>query len=349
MELDLLLRAVLGPAAASAAALVALRLLAAWLAAPRAAGDSTHSTHPARRARIARALASPLWLAPLLAVPPIAAFIHQEGEFTWPPLLAFGWLPVAIALAGVLAPALLFPDAARRGASARADADPPAVAHAPQGGDTPAWGLATGGCALLAIVSMVVLPAPGHADGVSRLVAAAIAAVAACGAACVARRPGIAGFVAPWGCAAALSAMALLGGFIKLAVILGALSATSAGFAVLARWLRLAPGAAGAAAFACILAACAFLGMGYDERHMPVWSWAIVALAPAAGSLAALPAIARRPRLEWMVRAGAPIAVAALGVACGALLAPAPAQEEQEVPDAYRSLGARSVAPAHLG
>jgi hypothetical protein len=346
VELDLLLRAVLGPAVASAAALVALRLLAAWLAAPRAAGDSTATT---ARARIARALASPLWLAPLLAVPPIAAFIHQEGEFTWPPLLAFGWLPVALALAGALAPALLFPDAARSGARAPLGAGATTPAHAPVGGDTPAWGLAAGGCALLACIVMVVLPAPGHADAGSRLVAAAIAAVAACGAACTARRPGIAGFVAPWGCAAALSAMALLGGFIKLAMMLGALSATSACFAVLARWLRLSPGAAGAAAFACLLAACAFVGMGYDERHMPAWSWAIVALAPAAGSLAALPAVARRPRLEWMVRAFAPIAVAAVGVACGALLAPAPAQEDKELPDAYRSLGARTTAAAHLG
>lgn len=314
MELDLLLRAVLGPAVASALALLALRWAAAWLRAPRAAGGSRSARTADARAGAAGALCSPRWMALLLVAPAIAAFVHQEGGLEWPPLLAFGWLPVAFVVAALVAAVAGEGAPGAPGTSGApattvnsfcARLDPYAIAFA----------------LVAACSACVLLAPPGLGFPATRLLAAVAIALSASVMAVTARRAGPAAFIAMWGTAACLSAMALLSGFIKLAIILGATSAAVAALAVLACFLRgVAPGLSGCITFAAVLGGSAFMGAGYDEHGIPAWTWALLAASPAASVIALVPAIAQRPRLSGAARALAPIGVAAAALLAGAWL-----------------------------
>ncbi len=282
MELDLLLRAVMGPAAMAVAVLVVLRL-----------------AFGARR----WAASAPAWVAVLMVSAPIAAFAHQEGGLRWPPALAYDWLPVAMAAAAGIAFGLRLPPAG-------------------------SWRWRLGASVGAAFVSLSVIAPPGHSSAEWRLLAAAIVSASAFGAASgwggLPAAPGHAPasrlaaampFLSMWAVAAAGSVVVILSGFAKLAVVMGALSACSAALAVGAFAVRgTRAGGATSVAFAVILGAAAWFGLGYDEAGIPSAAWVVLAMSPAA-SASALAVPAARPRTSMIVSAAAPAAVAAAAVA----------------------------------
>ena len=282
MELDLLLRAVIGPATIAVVGVVILRLV---LGAP-----GWKSSAPA-------------WIALLLASAPIAAVVHQEGGLRWPPALAYDWLPVAMASAAGLAAALRVPSAA-------------------------SWPWRLGVSVAASVVALSVIAPPGHASAEWRLSSAAAIAASAFGAASgwgrspseaertdAPRIAASAPFLSMWAVAAAGSAIVILSGFAKLAVVMGALSACSAALAVGAFTVRgTQAGVATSVAFAVILGAGAWFGLGYDEAGIPASAWLLLAMSPAASAVSRI-APATWPRVSMVLGSAAPAAVAFAAVA----------------------------------
>ena len=295
MEADILLHAILAPLLLAAALLCAPWVV--WLAPGRPSRRDGGQGVPGG------AMAQPRLAIASLALVPLAAFAHQQelaGPAAWGativrPGTAFDRLPLAVLAAAFVGIAM--DRVARAGGALGA--------------------LAIG--AVAATASCVMLQPPGHGSAEWRLAAAMVAAVAAFGSIASAGGTTRAAFVAWWGTLAAASGACLLAGFAKLAVVLGAASAAAALGAVtcgVMPWVR-ADGGMGAL-FAVILGAGTFLGLGYDERGLPLACWATVALAPATSLLAN--AVHGRPRLANALRAGLPIAVSAAAVAVAAAL-----------------------------
>lgn len=294
METDILLRAILAPLA-MAAALLAVPM-AVWRVLDHASRRHAHVGVPRDAFLDARFAIGPLVLVPL------AAFAHQQGILgdDWRQALerpdtSFGWLPVAVLVAAVLATAL---DRVARACGVA--------------------GTAIASC-VVALSAMSLVGPPGFGGAGWRLGAAVIVVLASVGSSAAARGTTRATFVAWWGTLAAASGACLLSGFAKLAVVLGAGSAAAALGAVLCGafpWVRADAGVG--ATFAVLLGAGAFLGMGYDERGIPVACWAVIAAAPLAAA-AAIP-VRGRPSVAAALRAGLPIAVALGAVAAAAAL-----------------------------
>jgi len=187
-------------------------------------------------------------------------------------------------------------------------------------------------------VAFVFLSPPGLGGGVPQLVALAIAALAAMAACSVSGRPGPAPLLGWWLVFAVASVMVLLSGFAKLAVVLGALSAMAATLAVCAAAIgRPMMGNGLAVTLATALAAGAFLGCGYDESSFPRWTWALLASAPAATALVAVPMVNRRPRLRFTVIVLGPSAVAVLALAAAMLATASTASPSDSAVDPYAS------------
>lgn len=278
MEQALLLNAVLLPA------LSAALVLAAVVVPLRAARG-----RPGPRSSW---MAAGRLLALLVVAPAVASIARQESSFipvpSWPPSVSSQWLGPALVVAATVAMLV---------------------------GAGPGR-LGTLVCAVAASsASMVLVAPPGLTGGPAQLLAMAIAALSGLAAAGVASRPGPAPLVGWWLSLAVASAMVLLSGFAKLALVLGALSAGCAAFAVV---FRLVPGMAlgvpAATSLGCALATCAFLGCGYDEAGFPRWAWAVLALSPLGMHLGTLRCIARRPTFRRAVVALVPASIAGLAL-----------------------------------
>lgn len=295
MEADILLHAILAPLLLAAALLcVPLAVRFAFDRASRPEGGGA----PARASIVHERLAPAAF-----ALVPLAAYAHQQGisspsaccMLLAKPTTAFDRFPLAVLVALTIAFVL--------DRTARACGAVGSLAVAAFG----------------AAASCVVLQSPGHLSAEWRLALACIVALAAFGSSASARGTTRATFVAWWGTFAAASGTCLLAGFAKLAVVMGAASAAAALGAVLCGalpWVR-ADGGTGTL-FAVILGAGTFLGLGYDERGLPLACWAAVAVAPA--SALAASAFLGRPRLASALRAGLPIAVAGAAVALAAAM-----------------------------
>ena len=285
MELDIILRAVFAPALAVFVAALLLHMIS------RKGGVA------GRRALFADHVA--LWLTPLrwmpllIVVPGIAAHIHLQGGFEWSCTTSYEWLPIALVIgAGV---------------------------------SVVTSNLSSLNGQLLATVAaacaMFTLKPPGFGGQGYQVLAAAIAVLASLGAAKPTSQFRVAPFVALWIMAACASVLCVLSGFAKLGIVLGALSGGSAALAVAAAIsssVRLGRG--GATAFACALAGCMFIGIGYDESGFPWWIWAMLAVSPALMGVGMRFVPATRSRTQACVVVAAPAAFAVCAVACAVLL-----------------------------
>ena len=187
-------------------------------------------------------------------------------------------------------------------------------------------------------VAFVFLSPPGLGGGVPQLVALAIAALASVAACSVSGRPGPAPLLGWWLVLAVASAMVLLSGFAKLAIVIGALSAMAATLAVCAGTIgRPVMGNGLATSLVTAFAACAFLGCGYDESNYPRWTWALLAAAPAAAALGGLPGIRSRPRLCIAASILAPAGAAARALAAAMMSTTTIAGPADSTTDPYAS------------
>ena len=285
MELDIILRAVFAPALAVFVAALLLHMIS------RKGGVA------GRRALFADHVA--LWLTPLrwmpllIVVPGIAAHIHLQGGFEWSCTTSYEWLPIALVIgAGV---SVVTSNLSSLNGQLLATA--------------------------AAACAMFTLKPPGFGGQGYQVLAAAIAVLASLGAAKPASQFRVAPFVALWIMAACASVLCVLSGFAKLGIVLGALSGGSAALAVAAAIsssVRLGRG--GATAFACALAGCMFIGMGYDESGFPWWMWAMSAASPALMGVGMRFVPATRSRTQACVVVAAPAALAVCAVACAVLL-----------------------------
>ena len=285
MELDIILRAVFAPALAVFVAALLLHMIS------RKGGVA------GRRALFADHVA--LWLTPLrwmpllIVVPGIAAHIHLQGGFEWSCTTSYEWLPIALVIgAGV---SVVTSNLSSLNGQLLATA--------------------------AAACAMFTLKPPGFGGQGYQVLAAAIAVLASLGAAKPASQFRVAPFVALWIMAACASVLCVLSGFAKLGIVLGALSGGSAALAVAAAIsssVRLGRG--GATAFACALAGCMFIGMGYDESGFPWWMWAMLAASPALMGVGMRFVPATRSRTQACVVVAAPAALAVCAVACAVLL-----------------------------
>ena len=281
MEIDLVLRTVLAPAAlALFAGLVITALL-----------------------RLIRSGTQPVFVRPnpssrtVAFVVPLAAALSSaavEGRpmrpFLVPTGTAFEWLPFAIA-AGSLVAVAVGDGAGRIGRIA-----------------------ASVGAAA---VSVGLLVPPGMRDGTAQLVAAAVAGACAFGAS--GERPaGAARFASWWLVLSVASATVLLSGFAKLAFMIASVAALSAACALLAPFVAaIRAGVAANAALSIALSSTAFIGAGYDEAGFPLMAWILLAAAPASAALAELPWFTARPRARIAAIVALPALVACIALAVG--------------------------------
>ena len=285
MELDIILRAVFAPALAVFVAALLLHMIS------RKGGVA------GRRALFADHVA--LWLTPLrwmpllIVAPAIAAHIHLQGGFEWSCTTSYEWLPIALVIgAGV---SVVTSNLSSLNGQLLATA--------------------------AAACAMFTLKPPGFGGQGYQVLAAAIAILASLGAAKPASQFRVAPFVALWIMAACASMLCVLSGFAKLGIVLGALSGGSAALAVAAAIsssVRLGRG--GATAFACALAGCMFIGIGYDESGFPWWIWAMLAVSPALMGVGMRFVPATRSRTQACMVVAAPAALAVCAVACAVLL-----------------------------
>lgn len=298
MELDLVLRAVVLPAAIAAAIAFAVAMARSrWRrGAPSMPRDPASSG--------GRVLA--------LLVPVVAALSAAtlEGR-PWRPFLvpsgtAFEWLPWSIA-AGSLVAALVAGGAGR-------------IAS-----------LVT--CFAASAVAVSLLVPPGLRDGSSQLVVAAVATAAAFGSSRGAI-PGVARFASWWLVLSVASAMVLLSGFSKLSFVIASVAALSAALGLLAPMLpSIRAGVATSASLSIALTATAFVGAGYDETGFPFPAWLLLALAPASLAATDIRWFASRPRARVAAAVLLPVTVAlvALSVATWATRGNAPTPAEADL------------------
>lgn len=300
-------------------------LLLGWLLGMRAIGAAGTRAMPSGSGAAAVAFARAAHLAASTrAVTPVAAVVVpvavsmavQESiapseVFThFPAGMAYGALPPAL-LAAALVAVPLGCGTGRLGAWASAIAVPAAA--------------------------FVLLRPPGLRDGGPQLLAVAAASLGAlaprAGASPATRRAAALPFASWWLLFALASGMVLLSGFAKLAIALGALSATAATLAV-AAFAGCAPVLTNgtAACLATAFVACIFVGQGYDEAGMPRAAWWLLSFAPAASVLGRIPALRSHPRLAAALEAGLPmvLAIVALAVALAAIGLPGSAAPGDE-------------------
>ena len=293
MELDIVLRAVFAPALAVCVAALLLHVVSRAILA--------RTPNNSFRARAVRYLTPLRWMPLLLVLPPIVAHLHLQPGFVWPCTTSYAWLPVALLISAAIA--LVTGSVTSRFAQVVV--------------------------AVVTAASTLVVLNPPTISGVGyQMVGVLIAATAALGAGTAALGAGLAArptahtrvapFVALWLVAACASVLCVLSGFAKLGIVVGALSAGSAALAVasvMASSVQLGYG--GAVTFACTMAACMFIGAGYDESGFPLAAWAAVAISPAFIAVSQLPVFATRPRIQWCVTIAAPAAV----VLCAVVMA----------------------------
>ena len=286
MELDIVLRAVIAPAFAVFVAALLLHMIS------RKGGVAgRHARFPDH---VASWLTPLRWMPLLIVAPAIAAHILLQGGFEWPCTTSYEWLAVALAIGAGISVVT-------------------SSVSIPKG-----QLLAT---VVTAACAMFILKPPGLGGVGYQIFAATIAVLASFGAAKPATQFRVAPFVALWIIAACASVLCVLSGFAKLGIVLGALSGGSAALAVAA---AIAPsvrlGRGGATAWACALAACMFIGTGYDESGFPWWTWAMLAASPALMGIGAHFVPTTRSRTQACVVVAAPAVLAVCAVTCAVLL-----------------------------
>jgi hypothetical protein len=170
-------------------------------------------------------------------------------------------------------------------------------------------------------VGLVFIAPPGLGGGVPQLAAVGIAFLSGLAASTAAQHRRVAPFGGWCLVLAVASAMVVLSGFAKLGIVLAALAVATGLWtcSAMAGWPSMGSGMS--TALATALAACAFLGCGYDESGFPRWTWALLAASPAAAALFGTPADARggetraRARLRTAATVLAPAAVAVIALA----------------------------------
>lgn len=234
-----------------------------------------------------------------------AAFAQQVsggfsyGAFPWQPHTRFDWLPWGLALTVLITAVGKCGRIEALIAGVGAGAVFVLVAPAGQ----PGWVRAVGAViAVVAAVLVMIAPRSVPREGAPRDGSP--------------RDPSA--FLSMWGSAAALSMLVLHAGFARLAVVLGAFSAFMAAVALLRRVQPpLHAGPAAVALWCAAMAAGAVCGMASGSDKIPAIVWWSMAASPGAGAVAAIPCIARRPRMAQVVRVAAPVALAALGLGVG--------------------------------
>lgn len=240
MEADLVLRAVVLPAAATCIVLAALAAAAA---------------RSARRAPVGSPATSLPWLPLAVALPAVLSYAQQEGAagFSWPPSVAFSWTWVALGLAALSAIALrAAPGAVRAGVTALLATT---VVMPP--------GYSDGGVRIAAAMVIAASAFAASSGATARDRAAASEHVA---------------WWLVFGIASAmalLSGFAKLSFVIASLSAAASMLALASPWAP-----RLRPDGASTAASASALGVLSFLGLGYDESGFPWWSWALLACAP---------------------------------------------------------------------
>lgn len=285
MELDIILRAVFAPALTVFVAALLLHMIS------RKGGVT--GRHALLADHVALWLTPLRWMPLLIVAPAVAAHIHLQGGFEWSCTTSYEWLPIALVIgAGV---------------------------------SVVTSNLSSLNGQLLATVAaacaMFTLKPPGLGGTGYQVFAVTIAVLASLGAAKPASQFRVAPFVALWIMAACASVLCVLSGFAKLGIVLGALSGGSAALAVAAAIspsVRLGRG--GATAFACALAGCMFIGIGYDESGFPWWIWAMLAASPALMGVGMRFVPTTRSRTQACVVVATPAALAVCAVACAVLL-----------------------------
>ena len=241
MEADLVLRAVLLPAAQ---AFFALALLAAW------AGRAT----PRPSACVSATPWS--WLPLAAALPAVLSYAQQEGApgFAWPPAVAFSWAWVALGLAALSAAALhATPGAVRAAVPALLAMSVVAPPGWSDGGVRLAAAMLVGASAFAASSGRTTGARAGASEHVAWWLVFGVASAMAL-----------------------LSGFAKLAFLIASLSAAASMLAIHSRWAP-----RLRPDGASTAASACALGVLCFLGLGYDESGFPWWSWALLACAPA--------------------------------------------------------------------
>jgi hypothetical protein len=241
MEADLVLRAVLLPAAQAAFVVAVLAAVAAY---------------SARRSPVRSTPAGFSWLPLAAALPAALSYAQQEGVagLSWPPAVAFSWTWVALSLAALSTIAL---------------AATPAVVRSV----LPAF------LALSVVVPPGYSDPGGRLFAAAIVGAASFAASSVRGARGPAGASEHVAWWLVFGIASAmalLSGFAKLAFVIASLSATGSMLALLSPW-----MSRLRPDGASTAASACALGVLCFLGLGYDESGFPWWSWALLACAPA--------------------------------------------------------------------
>lgn len=241
MEADLVLRAVVLPAAATAIVLAVLAAVAG---------------HLARRLPVGPASTAFTWLPLAAALPAVLSYAQQEGAsgLSWPPAVAFSWTWVALPLAALSTIALAATPAVVRSVLpaflALSVVVPP--------------GYADPGGRLFAAAIVGAASFAASSGRASREPAGASEHVA---------------WWLVFGVASAMALLSGFAKLAFLIASLSAAASMLAIHARWAPRLR--PDGASTAASTCALGVLCFLGLGYDESGFPWWSWALLACAPA--------------------------------------------------------------------
>ena len=241
MEADLVLRAVLLPAAQAVFVVAVLAAVAG---------------HHAHRSPVRSTSNGFRWLPLVAALPAVLSYAQQEGAsgLSWPPAVAFSWTWVALPLAALSTIAL---------------AATPAMVRSV----LPAF------LALSVVVPPGYSDPGGRLLAATIVAAASFAASSGLGTRGSAGASEHVAWWLVFGIASAmalLSGFAKLAFVIASLSAAASLLALNSPWAP-----RLRPDGASTAASACALGVLCFLGLGYDESGFPWWSWALLACAPA--------------------------------------------------------------------
>ena len=219
------------------------------------------------------------WMGISLAMALAISSFNQQGGLTWPRPGEWTWLALSLITASICA-----------------------AVGGHDAGSRAARGIV---CSIAACVACVLLPLPGWADAISRL---ALAAAAAAGAACLLPLGTRRGGFSIWTCwsiaIAAPSVVALSCGFAKLAMALGAVSATCGTLAALALFTRHAwpAGMSGSIVIAltCVLGAA--VAHAFDSLNTPGWVFVVAGAAPLGAWLGEAPPFRRTTLVSALAR-----------------------------------------------
>lgn len=258
------------------------------------------------------------WLGAALVTAPLVSSANQQGIWAWPHGGEWTWIVVALAAVACC------------GASGGHDA-----------GSRTGRGVV---CAVAACLVSLLLPLPGWQDAASRLVLAVAGALAAALLLPLGMHRG--GFSNWFSCSLALAApsvVALGCGFAKLAVAMGALSATCGLMGLVAAFSRrpLPPQLSGTLVIALACVSGSATAHAFDSLNTPGWVFVVAGSSPLGAWLAEAPPFRGRSLVSALARVVGVAAIAGL-----AIWAVAPRLASDGDSDAYAARNAD--VPDHL-